>query len=72
MMDPWWGIAGGWWAEDDMWDGALDSPEDGDQRYEADLVELGVDVAMALGSENEGPEYRGWERVDAIRWRVRG
>lgn len=44
-------------------------PEDG--RYEHDLHELGLLVAEAMCDENEGPEYRRWEREDVIHHRCR-
>lgn len=38
--------------------------------YERDYHELGLLVTCALESENDGPEWRRWERADAIACRV--
>ena len=58
-----------WWMRDDEYGaivGWLDCPTDDPATWELDLVEFGYFVASYLMDENFGPEYRRWERVDAI------
>lgn len=59
---------GGVWISTPFWDGTLAFEDD--QYYEGDILELGLDVALALHAENETEEYRRWERVETIRWRA--
>ena len=59
-----------WWTPPNFV-GWLDCPTDTSSDWERMLVELGLRVVEAAESENFGPDYRAWERADAIAWRLR-
>lgn len=61
------------WARDERYgsvSGVL-CQDDDDRHHEADRLVIGERVASGLAYENGGPDYRAWERADAIEDRAR-